>query len=587
MTPHSSRKFRPVVAGVGATLLLMSSSLLAAVTPEVLYRFSNSSGMKPASPPVRVESEDRAWLFGVSPPVSSVLVSYYTYPLSGVEDDFAAADLPQAGTGSQPSPLVTDGERALFLINPTCMGETCFGDPDVYAWRSGEEPASLITSPENPAEEYGSDLRPRGVPALDAQGNLYFGGGGGSSGNGLFRLSPEGQLVELVDFDNHAEGRYYPLGQRPIALLIDQEENVLYGLAGRDQSDGVGDSEAIPADDESMGTLFSIDLANVETDGSTTVTLLRTFAKEADGCSANGVDSCFHGSHTAQHALLQVGAWLYGTSFNTIWRFQPDDSDSFAVVHAFGEEVGDGRVPWGPLVLAADGNLYGTTRRTVAEEGAVDGAGVLFRVRIGQANDRSDDEYEVLHVFDVEADGALPAGLSAGAVDGTVQTLYGATSRGGRVGNTVSVNDADGFGTLFAVDIDLPVLAEIEISADPQTLTLGESTTLTWSVSNANNCSGEDDWAGVKATEGSEIYTPSVDGEYVLTLACVDANDDRVEASVTVTVEPAEDGGDGDGDNGGDSGGGSSGGGGGGALSLLWLSALGLLTVRHRRRFSL
>lgn len=137
MTPHSSRKFRPVLAGVGATLLLMSSSLLAAVTPEVLHRFSNSSGMKPASPPVRVESEDRAWLFGVSPPGSSPLVSYYTYPLSGAEDDFAAADLPLTGMGSQPSPLVTDGERALFLINPTCMGETCLGDPDVYAWRSG------------------------------------------------------------------------------------------------------------------------------------------------------------------------------------------------------------------------------------------------------------------------------------------------------------------------------------------------------------------------------------------------------------------------------------------------------------------
>ncbi|WP_026949079.1 hypothetical protein [Alloalcanivorax xenomutans] len=459
----------------------------------------------------------------------------------------------------------------------------------MYGWRPGDEaPASLVTTPENPAEEFGADLTPRGLSVVDSQGTLYFGGGSGSAGNGLFRLSAEGQLVELVDFENHRQGdATYLLGQRPVALVLDEDAKVLYGLAGRDQSDGVGDPDAVPDGDQSMGTLFSIDLSQAATDGTTPMTLLRTFAKDADGCSAASVDSCFHGSHTGQHALVQVGEWLYGTSFSTLWRFQPGDSDSFAVVHAFGEEAGDGRLPWGPLVLAEDGNLYGTTRRTVAEEGAVDGAGVLFRVRMGQADDHSDDQYEVLHAFDVEADGALPAGLSAGAVDGTVQTLYGATTRGGQAGNTVSTNDATGFGTLFAVTIELPVTTDIQLSADPETLALNESTTLTWSVSNADNCSGEGDWGGVKATEGSETITPSVDGELTFTLACVDTSNERVEASVTVTVEPAEDGGDGDGDNGGDSGGGPSGGGGGGALSLLGLSALGLLTVRRRRRFSL
>ncbi len=586
MTPHSLTSPRPWLAGLGTTLLLIASSALADVTPEVLYRFADSAGKNPASPPVRVESADGDWLLGVSP---GSPVSFYAYPRGAAEGGFVSADLPEAGMLVHHSPAVTNGGKVFFLINPVCIGSTCYGDPSVYGWRPGDEaPASLVTAPENPAEEFGADLTPRGLSVVDSQGTLYFGGGSGSAGNGLFRLSAEGQLVELVDFENHRQGdATYLLGQRPVALVLDEDAKVLYGLAGRDQSDGVGDPDAVPDGDQSMGTLFSIDLSQAATDGTTPVTLLRTFAKDADGCSAASVDSCFHGSHTGQHALVQVGEWLYGTSFSTLWRFQPGDSDSFAVVHAFGEEAGDGRLPWGPLVLAEDGNLYGTTRRTVAEEGAVDGAGVLFRVRMGQADDHSDDQYEVLHAFDVEADGALPAGLSAGAVDGTVQTLYGATTRGGQAGNTVSTNDATGFGTLFAVTIELPVTTDIQLSADPETLALNESTTLTWSVSNADNCSGEGDWGGVKATEGSETITPSVDGELTFTLACVDTSNERVEASVTVTVEPAADGGDGDGDNGGDSGGGSSGGGGGGALSLLGLSALGLLTVRRRRRFSL
>ncbi len=553
---------------LGAALLLTATSTLAA--PQVLHTFgaADDDSNRPHVPPSYLATASGAGLYGVTPNINNSAGTYYSFALpnegAGLQSNsFAAAGALGLYTG-----LVATGDDDLVLgSNPFYIG-----DPTVFRWTPGSAPVNAVSDPTDPTADapdgYGGDFQPRGLFAADGDGNVYLGGGSARTGNGLFRLTPDGRLDQLVDFENYYEEidnkHHYHKGQYPAALVVDRDAGVLYGINVRHQSDVSGDPEAVPEGDETAGTLFRIDLDEAAAGGDTPVTVLHTFAFNTEGEIKS--------SDSGQQALVLAGEWLYGTTTEALWRYRPGDPDSFALVHTFGEDAGDGDTPWGPLVLADDGAVYGTTRRTT--DG---GAGTLFRVT---PSGEGDDNYEILHVFDVETDGALPVGLVPGPVADGTQTLYGATARGGNTGDTLGTSAGDlndaaaGYGTLYAWDLALP--ADIQISADPQNLTLGDSTTLSWTVTGGANCVGEGDWAGNKALEGSETLTPDLDGDYTYTLTCENNDGGTASASVTVTVAPADSNSGGD-----DSGGGSSGGGGSVPLALLGL--LGLLLARRRR----
>jgi hypothetical protein len=74
----------------------------------------------------------------------------------------------------------------------------------------------------------------------------------------------------------------------------------------------------------------------------------------------------------------------------------------------------------------------------------------------------------------------------------------------------------------------------VSIGAAPTSLTLGESTTLTWSSSNASACQGSGAWSGALAASGAQILTPRAAGSYTYTLSCNGAA-----SSATVVVAPA------------------------------------------------
>lgn len=559
---------------LGAALLLTATSTLAA--PRVLDTFgaADDDSNRPHVPPVYLATDSGAALYGVTPNVNNPAGTYYSFALpnegAGLQSNsFAAAGALGLYTGL----VATDGGLVLGS-NPVY-----FGDPAVFRWTPGSAPVNAVSDPADPTAPppkpedddpggYGGDFQPRGLFAADGDGRVYLGGGSARTGNGLFRLSPEGRLDQLVDFENYYQEidntHYYHKGQYPAALVVDRDAGVLYGINVRQQTDVSGDPEAVPDGDETAGTLFRIDLNEAEAGGDTPVTVLHTFALNAEG----GILS----SDSGQQALVLAGDRLYGTTTRALWRYRPGDPDSFALVHTFGDGDDDGETPWGPLVAAEDGAVYGTTRRT-----AGGGAGTLFRVT--PAQDDGDDSYEILHTFDVEIDGALPVGLVPGPVADGVQTLYGATARGGNVGDTLGDSAADlgdaaaGHGTLYAWDLDLP--ADIQLSADPQNLTLGESTTLSWTVTGGANCVGEGDWGGNKALEGSETLTPDLDGDHTYTLICENNGGGTASASVTVAVAP-EDSGSSGGDGGGSSGG-------GGSLPMAALGLFGLLLARRRR----
>jgi hypothetical protein len=81
--------------------------------------------------------------------------------------------------------------------------------------------------------------------------------------------------------------------------------------------------------------------------------------------------------------------------------------------------------------------------------------------------------------------------------------------------------------------------ATLNIAADPASITLGESATITWS-SNANTCTASGAWTGNKPSDGSEVVTPDATGDFTYSLVCQGGGYRASErGSATLTVVPA------------------------------------------------
>ena len=76
--------------------------------------------------------------------------------------------------------------------------------------------------------------------------------------------------------------------------------------------------------------------------------------------------------------------------------------------------------------------------------------------------------------------------------------------------------------------------ASVNLSADPTSVLLTNTSTLTWSTSNATSCSASGAWSGTKDTSGSEAVTISTAGNNSFTLSCTGAGGT---GSASVTVE--------------------------------------------------
>lgn len=319
------------------------------------------------------------------------------------------------------------------------------------------------------------------------------------------------------------------------------------------------------------------------------MTLLRHFSTGGDGELRNALD--------VTNTMTEVGDWIYGTSYSTsktvtavggtLWRVHKTrGAASFQVVHRFSDASwdkaveNDGTNPAGPMVLAQDGNLYGTTTADVralnARATAALGAGVLYRI---SAPASDDPIYEPLAYFDGDSTGVLPVGLSAGAVveaagGKRVQQLWGASRFGGAAGDTQAGIDADsrsGNGTVFRVDVPLP-----EIVLNSFTITAAISRpntrpTLQWASSGTQSCTASGDWQGEYAATGSYRLPELTElRTYTYQLQCTGFAGKTETRSVSVQVIDGEGSGDTN------RGGGAM----GGALAL-WMA---LLAARRMRR---
>jgi uncharacterized repeat protein (TIGR03803 family) len=211
---------------------------------------------------------------------------------------------------------------------------------------------------------------------------------GGTYGYGtIFRCATNAAAVtNLISF-NGTDGAY------PSPILVQGTDGYLYGTA---ENGGIYASGA--------GTIFRISTSGV-------FTVLHNFNGTNDGAVpiaglVQAVDGNFYGT------TLQGGTYNQGTVFEIT------PSGAFTTLYSFTGGT-DGAEPWGGLVQATNGNLYGTT-----QQGGTYGDGTVFQIA-------PTGPLTTIAQFD-GYQGATPEGNLVQGPDGN---LYSATFGGGQGGN--------------------------------------------------------------------------------------------------------------------------------------------------------
>lgn len=227
---------------------------------------------------------------------------------------------------------------------------------------------------------------------------------GGVAGTGvLFRFDPSSSAY-TKEFDFHTSAS----GSMPVASLVQATDKSLYGIA---QFGGIHNN----------GAIYQYDPA------SDTYTKKFDFEKKISGASPVG-------------SLIQAtDGKLYGTCMeggaqNKGVLFQFDPVTNAYVVKVEFDGL-NGNAPYGELMQANDGKIYGMTH-----EGGVTDNGVLFQF------DPVTSAYSKKYDFNDDGNGKYPEG---GLIQGDDGKLYGLASRGG---NVTSPDFMDGMGALFQFD---------------------------------------------------------------------------------------------------------------------------------------
>jgi uncharacterized repeat protein (TIGR03803 family) len=198
-----------------------------------------------------------------------------------------------------------------------------------------------------------------------------------------------------------------PNGLNPLANLVQGVDGNFYGTTPYG-----GANNSSHCNNIGCGTIFRITPSG-------TLTTLYNFCAQTN---------CADGALPWAALLLANNGNFYGTTVGggsdngTVFEMTPEGK--LTTLHSFNGT--DGRDPEGALIQAANGKLYGVTT-----EGCASVGGSVFELT-------PDGTLTTLHCFGFEPDGAYPFG---GLVQATNGSLYGTASEGG----------ADGYGTVFEI----------------------------------------------------------------------------------------------------------------------------------------
>jgi uncharacterized repeat protein (TIGR03803 family) len=254
-----------------------------------------------------------------------------------------------------------------------------------------------------------------------SDGNFYGSTMAGGAGNAcsdmegscgaIFKMTPAGNETVLYSFGANISDGYWPDG------LIQASDGNFYGTT-------------VDGGTYGYGTFFKLTLDGVET-------LLYSFgASPSDGITPLGLvagsDGNFYGITSTGGANSCVQTPGAGNNCGTVFKLTPAGVET--ILYNFGANATDGVEPNG-LILANDGNLYGTTASGGTNAcgdlpGETSDCGTLFKVTL-------DGSETVLFSFGGDPlNGSSPHGSAPQGVlfQGSDGNLYGATVSGGANG---------------------------------------------------------------------------------------------------------------------------------------------------------
>jgi uncharacterized repeat protein (TIGR03803 family) len=273
-------------------------------------------------------------------------------------------------------------------------------------------------------------------------GGPYPGGILGGYGT-VFKLTDSGSLTPLQSFS-------YGDGQYPNSTLLQGSDGALYGTAWGGGTNG------------GWGTIFKITPGGI-------LTPMFSFGNTNGAGPTSGLTRDSYGT-------------FYGTTSSggtnnagTVFRLTADGT--FTCLYSF-TGGNDGSNCWGGLLLASDGNLYGTTAT-----GGAYGLGTVFRIS-------PDGTLASL----VQFDGDQGANPYCTLIQGTDGRLYGTTQNGG----------ANGWGAIFRITIDSP----LQITQQPRPQQAFAGDTAIFSVATFGSLPISYQWLknGTSLSDGGDVF---------------------------------------------------------------------------------
>ena len=350
---------------------------------------------------------------------------------------------------------------------------------------------------------------------------------GGTNGTGtIFKITTAGVLTTLYTFSaRDADGRNID-GANPSGKLLQMPDGSIYGVTrfggvtgsgtvfriGADQSFSIVYSFAAVAE----GTFVNSSGANprvgltlgrdgnlygvTELGGSTAggvafrlttagqITVLHDFVRNFTPTS--------DGFRPSAALLLASDGNFYGTTITggaggcgVVFRLAPDGT--YAILYHFGSTMTDGQSPAAPLIELPDGNLVGTTTT-----GYGISLGTIFAISKSGA-------YRT--VFEFINGQIVGVGPTGGLTLGSNGTLYGLTT------GIVAPGDSTFVGTTYALHLRNSPTATISVS--PASVPVGQNYTVTWNAPEAGACDiGRDSYpASGSLTTGAFFAYPGTD----------------------------------------------------------------------------
>jgi uncharacterized repeat protein (TIGR03803 family) len=263
---------------------------------------------------------------------------------------------------------------------------------------------------------------------LATDGNFYgttYDSGSSAYGT-IFRITSGGVLTTLYNFGDHDGGH-------PEAALVQGTDGKFYGATSQGGAYG-------------LGTIFRIGRRGLLGTLNNFKYLSRPVAALVEGADGNFYGSTAYGGKglgvvfaispngllnslhefnrtdgaNPEAALVQGSEGkLYGTTvaggasgYGTVFKMGPFGVGGFATLHSL--DNSDGSQPGAGLILATDGNFYGTTW-----QGGAGGCGTLFKMTPAGT-------LTTLHNFNCTTDGALPYGRPMQHTNGKLYATNGA-----------------------------------------------------------------------------------------------------------------------------------------------------------------